>query len=54
MKSDFPYAPAPAYPAFLEDLETFDLTSGVREKINFANAQTLISRLGKQIAEVKV
>ncbi|KAK3934696.1 hypothetical protein QBC46DRAFT_399178 [Diplogelasinospora grovesii] len=51
--SDFPYAPAPAYPAFLEDLESFDLTAEMRNKLNFGNAQVLISRLGKQVAELK-
>ncbi|KAK4445926.1 hypothetical protein QBC34DRAFT_412483 [Podospora aff. communis PSN243] len=47
--SDFPYAPSSAYPAFLEDLETFDLAPHVRDRLNFGNAQTLISRLGKQV-----
>lgn len=51
--SDFPYAPSPAYPAFLEDLESADLTPEVRDKVNFGNAQLLISRLGKQVAELK-
>lgn len=47
--SDFPYAPSSAYPAFLKDLETFDLTPEQRDKVNFGNAQSLISRLGKQV-----
>ncbi|KAK2757317.1 hypothetical protein FQN54_004831 [Arachnomyces sp. PD_36] len=45
--SDFPYAPAPAYPAFLEELETFDMDQDLRDKINFGNARALIPRLNK-------
>ncbi|KAK3385852.1 hypothetical protein B0H63DRAFT_523168 [Podospora didyma] len=51
--SDFPYAPAPAYPTFLEDLEAFDFTPAMRNKLNFENAQVLISRLGKHMDELK-
>ncbi|KAK3346956.1 hypothetical protein B0T25DRAFT_461213 [Lasiosphaeria hispida] len=47
--SDFPYAPASAYPAFLADLESFDVTPELRDMVNFGNAQSLISRLGKQV-----
>ncbi|KAH8129475.1 hypothetical protein ACSS6W_002125 [Trichoderma asperelloides] len=43
--SDFPYAPAPAYPAFLEDLETFELSAEIRDKINYKNARSLFPRL---------
>ncbi|KAK0712389.1 hypothetical protein B0T26DRAFT_714142 [Lasiosphaeria miniovina] len=50
--SDFPYAPSPAYPTFLEDLEAFDFTPEMRNKLNFENAQVLISRLGKHVAEL--
>ncbi|KIX95711.1 uncharacterized protein Z520_08418 [Fonsecaea multimorphosa CBS 102226] len=45
--SDFPYAPLPAYPAFLEQLETFQMDRELREKINFRNAQTLFPGLGR-------
>ncbi|KAK3312647.1 putative 2-amino-3-carboxymuconate-6-semialdehyde decarboxylase [Apodospora peruviana] len=45
--SDFPYAPPPAHPAFLEELETFNFSSPeMRNRVNFGNAQQLISRLG--------
>ncbi|KAI8635561.1 amidohydrolase 2 [Xylariaceae sp. FL1651] len=47
--SDFPFAPATAYPAFLEELENADIESDIREKINFGNAQGLIPRLAKGI-----
>ncbi|KAJ5622150.1 hypothetical protein N7528_005382 [Penicillium herquei] len=43
--SDFPYAPITAYPAFLEDLENYEMATELRDKINFGNAQRLISRL---------
>lgn len=46
-QSDFPYAPAPAYPAFLEELETIEMDQGLRDKINFGNARALIPRLNK-------
>ncbi|KAF9893636.1 hypothetical protein FE257_010948 [Aspergillus nanangensis] len=36
--SDFPYAPVSAYPAFLEDLEAYEMTEELREKINSGNA----------------
>ncbi|KAJ9657505.1 hypothetical protein H2198_004266 [Neophaeococcomyces mojaviensis] len=45
--SDFPYAPLPAYPAFLEELETFEMEPELRQKINFGNALALIPRLSK-------
>ncbi|KAF4313105.1 hypothetical protein GTA08_BOTSDO01748 [Botryosphaeria dothidea] len=45
--SDFPYAPAPAYPAFLEELEAFDMEPELRDMINFKNALKLIPRLAK-------
>ncbi|KAJ5708174.1 2-amino-3-carboxymuconate-6-semialdehyde decarboxylase [Penicillium malachiteum] len=44
-QSDFPYAPITAYPAFLEDLEKYDMGPELRDKINFGNAQHLIPRL---------
>ncbi|KAK0737782.1 hypothetical protein B0T18DRAFT_440800 [Schizothecium vesticola] len=47
--SDFPYAPSQTYPSFLSDLETFDFSQEARDRVNFANAQALIPRLGKQI-----
>ncbi|KAG9518362.1 hypothetical protein KCU93_g8429, partial [Aureobasidium melanogenum] len=47
--SDFPYAPPPAYPAFLEDLENSTMTSELRDKINFSNAINLIPRLSKPL-----
>ena len=53
MQSDFPYAPAPAYAAFLEDLEGFELEPEDRSMINLENAHALIPRLGKQISELK-
>ncbi|KAJ5780067.1 hypothetical protein N7457_005227 [Penicillium paradoxum] len=43
--SDFPYAPTSAYPAFLEDLEGYEMDADLREKINFRNALDLIPRL---------
>lgn len=44
-QSDFPYAPITAYPAFLEDLEHYDMSQELRDKINFQNAMQLIPRL---------
>ncbi|RMD44246.1 hypothetical protein DV735_g845, partial [Chaetothyriales sp. CBS 134920] len=49
--SDFPYAPPPAYPAFIKSLEDFPFTPDQREKINFRNAQALFPRLSKGVAE---
>jgi hypothetical protein len=46
-QSDYPYAPAPAYPAFLEELELFDMPDELRDKINFKNALILFPRLMK-------
>ncbi|KAH8882952.1 amidohydrolase 2 [Thozetella sp. PMI_491] len=51
--SDFPASPAPAYPTFLQEWEEFDLVPEVRDLWNFGNAQRLVSRLGKQVAELK-
>ncbi|KAI5194082.1 amidohydrolase family protein [Aureobasidium subglaciale] len=45
--SDFPYAPLPAYPAFLEELEDFDMTPELRDKISFGNASKLVPRLAR-------
>ncbi|OBT65741.1 hypothetical protein VE03_03347 [Pseudogymnoascus sp. 23342-1-I1] len=43
--SDFPYAPPPAYPAFLEDLENYEMDTEIRDKINFKNATALFQGL---------
>ncbi|OJK02607.1 hypothetical protein ASPACDRAFT_112753 [Aspergillus aculeatus ATCC 16872] len=43
--SDFPYAPLPAYPAFLEELEECEMSEELREGIYFGNARKLIPRL---------
>jgi len=51
--SDFPYPPSSAYPAYLNDLETADLSAEARDKLNFQNAQTLFSRLGKHVAQLE-
>jgi 6-methylsalicylate decarboxylase len=51
MQSDFPYAPGPAYPAFLEALESYEMKQELRDKINFGNAEKLIPRLAKQPQE---
>ncbi|KAF7155437.1 hypothetical protein CNMCM5623_007508 [Aspergillus felis] len=45
--SDFPYAPAPAYPGFLEDLESYEMEQELRDMINFGNATKLIPRLAR-------
>ena len=47
-QSDFPYAPVTAYPAFLEDLESYEMSQGLRDMINFENARKLIPRLATQ------
>ncbi len=52
-QSDYPYAPAPMYPANLEDLEDFDMDTELRDKINVENAMALVPRLGKHVAELK-
>ncbi|CAK7233358.1 hypothetical protein SBRCBS47491_008581 [Sporothrix bragantina] len=44
---DFPYAPAPAYPAFLQELEEYEMSQEQRDMINFGNAFKLIPRLAK-------
>jgi hypothetical protein len=41
IQSDFPYAPPPAYPAFLEDLENYEMGPELRDKIYFKNAAVL-------------
>lgn len=48
VQSDFPYAPPPAYPAFLEDLESYELDSEKRDKINFKNATVLFHGLEEE------
>ncbi|KAI0144423.1 amidohydrolase 2 [Xylariaceae sp. FL1272] len=50
--SDFPYAPAPAYPAFLEALEAADIPKEARDQLNFMNAEKLIPRLAKEVCIV--
>ncbi|RHZ50185.1 hypothetical protein CDV55_102112 [Aspergillus turcosus] len=45
--SDFPYAPATAYPGFLEDLESYEMEQELRDMINFGNAIKLIPRLAR-------
>lgn len=46
--SDFPYAPITAYPAFLEALESYEMSSELRDMINFGNAMKLFPRLSRQ------
>ncbi|GIZ49003.1 hypothetical protein CKM354_001204400 [Cercospora kikuchii] len=43
--SDFPYAPAPAYPAFLKQWNTIEVSSEFREQVHFRNALELFPRL---------
>lgn len=49
--SDFPYPPPAAHPAMLEQLESYDLSSELRNKINFGNAFALIPRLKERQQE---
>ncbi|KAJ6105072.1 hypothetical protein N7486_003761 [Penicillium sp. IBT 16267x] len=49
--SDFPYAPITAYSAFLEDLEEYDMSEELRNKINFQNAVSLIPRLAQSTGQ---
>ncbi|KAF4543350.1 2-amino-3-carboxymuconate-6-semialdehyde decarboxylase [Lasiodiplodia theobromae] len=44
--SDFPYAPPPAYPSFLQELEGFEMDWELRDRINYGNAHKLFPRLG--------
>ncbi|KAJ5414509.1 hypothetical protein N7509_001136 [Penicillium cosmopolitanum] len=46
--SDFPYAPIPAYPAFLEELESYEMDEELRKKINFGNALKLFPQLASR------
>lgn len=46
--SDFPYAPVTAYPGFLEDLEGYEMSKELRDKINFGNAMKLLPRLASR------
>ncbi|GKZ74708.1 hypothetical protein AnigIFM50267_001197 [Aspergillus niger] len=46
--SDFPYAPITAYPAFLEELETYGMDQELRDMINFKNALRLFPRLANR------
>ncbi|KAL3478867.1 hypothetical protein BJX99DRAFT_97228 [Aspergillus californicus] len=43
--SDFPYAPITAYPAFLEQLESYEMGPELRDMINYKNALALFPRL---------
>lgn len=43
--SDFPYAPVTAYPAFLEELEGYEMDQELRNMINYRNALKLFPRL---------
>ncbi|KAK0642627.1 6-methylsalicylic acid decarboxylase [Lasiodiplodia hormozganensis] len=45
--SDFPYAPPSAYPAFLQELEAFEMGGELRDRINYGNAHELFPRLAK-------
>ncbi|PVH91720.1 putative 2-amino-3-carboxymuconate-6-semialdehyde decarboxylase [Periconia macrospinosa] len=51
--SDFPYAPAPAYPQFLQNLEEFNMSPEVRDMINFGNARGLFPRLADNGSEIR-
>ncbi|PKY03317.1 putative 2-amino-3-carboxymuconate-6-semialdehyde decarboxylase [Aspergillus campestris IBT 28561] len=46
--SDFPYAPVTAYPAFLEELEGYEMDQELRDMVNFGNAVKLFPRLGQR------
>ncbi|KAJ5385296.1 hypothetical protein N7517_003207 [Penicillium concentricum] len=46
--SDFPYAPITAYPAFLEELESYEMSQELRDMINFKNAMKLFPRLANR------
>ncbi|KAF2182324.1 amidohydrolase 2 [Zopfia rhizophila CBS 207.26] len=50
--TDFPYAPPPAYPSFLEELENFKMPDELRGRINFGNARALFPRLRKTDQEI--
>lgn len=45
--SDFPYAPVTAYPAFLEELEGYNMHQELRDMINYGNALKLFPRLAR-------
>ncbi|KAJ5743725.1 hypothetical protein N7533_008595 [Penicillium manginii] len=46
--SDFPYAPIPAYPAFLQELESYEMDEELRKMINFGNALKLFPELASR------
>ena len=46
--SDFPYAPITAYPAFLEELEGYQMDLELRDKTNFGNPVKLFPRLASR------
>ncbi|GES58204.1 amidohydrolase family protein [Aspergillus terreus] len=50
--SDFPYAPAAAYPAFLQDLESYEMVQELRDNINFGNAMKIFPRLAESQAHL--
>lgn len=52
MQSDYPYAPAPAYPAFLDELESYGMSSELRSKINHRNAEAIMPNLSTKNARV--
>ncbi|PSN69641.1 2-amino-3-carboxymuconate-6-semialdehyde decarboxylase [Corynespora cassiicola Philippines] len=43
--SDFPYTRNGSYPQFLDNLETYNMTDDLRDKVNFGNAVALFPRL---------
>lgn len=48
LQSDFPYAPPPAYLAFLQELEAFEMEGELRDRINYGNAHKLFPRFAKE------
>ncbi|EAU30283.1 predicted protein [Aspergillus terreus NIH2624] len=50
--SDFPYAPVTAYPAFLQDLESYEMAQELRDNINFGNAMKIFPRLAESHAQL--
>lgn len=46
--SDFPYAPITAYPAFLDELEVYEMNPELRNKINYGNALKLFPQLASR------
>jgi hypothetical protein len=48
-QSDYPSLPTAAQPSFLGDLEAFDMTPEMRDRLNFGNAHQLVPRMAKQV-----